>query len=44
MTDKTRYAHGLDIPDSVFECASIKEIERIGIDFVIMLVPARENL
>ncbi|RAL02054.1 terpene synthase family protein [Aspergillus ibericus CBS 121593] len=26
------YAHKLDIPDFVFECKSIQEIERIGID------------
>ncbi|KAJ5724833.1 terpene synthase metal binding domain protein [Penicillium malachiteum] len=30
------YAHGLDIPDAVFDCSSIKEIERIGVDFVVL--------
>ncbi|KAL4986825.1 terpene synthase metal binding domain protein [Aspergillus falconensis] len=30
------YAHHLDIPDAVFECASIKEIQRIGVDLVLI--------
>ncbi|KAF7159079.1 hypothetical protein CNMCM5623_004312 [Aspergillus felis] len=30
------YAHKLDIPDHVFECRSIKEIERIGVDLVLL--------
>ncbi|PYI05323.1 pentalenene synthase [Aspergillus sclerotiicarbonarius CBS 121057] len=30
------YAHKLDIPDFVFECKSIQEIERIGIDLVLL--------
>ncbi|KAJ5247787.1 terpene cyclase [Penicillium chermesinum] len=30
------YAHRLRIPDQVFECPSIKEIERVGIDFVVL--------
>ncbi|OQD85463.1 hypothetical protein PENANT_c010G01167 [Penicillium antarcticum] len=30
------YAHRLDLPDEVFECHSIKEINRIGVDFVVL--------
>ncbi|KAH8693550.1 terpene synthase metal binding domain protein [Talaromyces proteolyticus] len=30
------YALKLDLPDEVFECESIKEIERIGVDFVVI--------
>ncbi|KAI3034322.1 Initiator tRNA phosphoribosyl transferase family protein [Aspergillus niger] len=30
------YAHKLDIPDHVFECKSIQEIERIGTDLVLL--------
>ncbi|KAL3452901.1 terpene synthase metal binding domain protein [Aspergillus insuetus] len=30
------YAHKLDIPDAVFETRSIQEIERIGVDFVLI--------
>ncbi|PKX98052.1 terpene synthase family protein [Aspergillus novofumigatus IBT 16806] len=30
------YAHKLDIPDHVFECRSIQEIERIGVDLVLL--------
>ncbi|KAL2844769.1 terpene synthase metal binding domain protein [Aspergillus pseudoustus] len=30
------YAHKLDIPDFVFETKSIREIERIGVDFVLI--------
>ncbi|PYH95298.1 pentalenene synthase [Aspergillus ellipticus CBS 707.79] len=30
------YAHKLDLPDFVFECKSIQEIERIGIDLVLL--------
>ncbi|KAE8326568.1 isoprenoid synthase domain-containing protein [Aspergillus sergii] len=32
----TAYGHKLHIPDSVFETRSIKEIERIGIDLVLL--------
>ena len=31
-----RYAYALDIPDEVFECGAIREIERIGIDLVLL--------
>ncbi|KAI4215131.1 MAG: hypothetical protein LQ351_002446 [Letrouitia transgressa] len=30
------YAHGLDLPDEIFEHRSIKEIERIGTDLVLL--------
>ncbi|PWY75125.1 pentalenene synthase [Aspergillus heteromorphus CBS 117.55] len=30
------YAHKLELPDCVFECKSIREIERIGIDLVLI--------
>lgn len=30
------YAHGLAIPDIVFEDAAIKELQRIGTDFVLI--------
>ncbi|KAL2813229.1 terpene synthase metal binding domain protein [Aspergillus granulosus] len=30
------YAHKLDLPDVVFECRPIQEIERIGVDFVLI--------
>ena len=30
------YALGLDLPNFVFENESIQEIERIGVDFVVM--------
>ncbi|KAL4894373.1 terpene synthase metal binding domain protein [Aspergillus ambiguus] len=30
------YAHKLDLPDAVFESRSIKEIERLGIDLVLL--------
>ncbi|KAL2825129.1 isoprenoid synthase domain-containing protein [Aspergillus cavernicola] len=30
------YAHKLNIPEHVFECTSIKEIQRIGVDFVLI--------
>jgi hypothetical protein len=30
------YALGLDLPSFVFENESIQEIERIGVDFVVM--------
>jgi hypothetical protein len=33
-----RYAHKLDLPDAVFETRSIQEIERIGVDLVLMYV------
>lgn len=33
-----RYAHKLNLPDSVFETRSIREIERIGIDLVLLYV------
>lgn len=38
-----RYAHKLDIPDTVFETRSIQEIERIGVDFVLMYVHLRST-
>ena len=31
-----RYAHRLDLPDEVFKHPSIKEIERIGTDLVVL--------
>jgi hypothetical protein len=33
-----RYAHKLNIPDTVFETRSIQEIDRIGVDLVLMYV------
>lgn len=32
----SRYAHKLSIPDEVFECESIKQIEQAGVDFVVL--------
>lgn len=34
--DYRRYAHKLELPDCVFESRSIQEIERIGIDLVLL--------
>lgn len=31
-----RYAHKLDIPEVIFQCAAVKEIERIGVDLVVL--------
>ena len=38
LTHFPRYAHKLNLPDCVFEARSIKEIERIGIDLVLLSV------
>ena len=38
LLTQPRYAYGLDIPDQVFEHESIREIERLGTDFVVLLV------
>lgn len=35
LINDRRYAHSLQIPDYVFECDSIKEIERVGTDLVL---------
>ncbi|KAJ5719774.1 terpenoid synthase [Penicillium malachiteum] len=37
------YAYGLDLPDYVFECKTIKALERIGNEMVVMLVYPERN-
>ena len=34
--DRSRYFHGLDIPDAVFENASIRQIEILAADIVLL--------